>query len=119
MVGDVQGIDEAESALSWSSDATLGLTKIASVPEQPGLLVLVRGGMTDPSRAYVVWAEAPDNLRYRARELAGYATVGPELGAVLLHPDLCFRYAVVHEEAARSRLLTGIRARIVDTSDKT
>ncbi len=115
MSRDVQVIDEAERALSWSSDATLGTSKIPSVPQEPGLLVLVRGA--DAGKAHVVWVEAPDNLRHRARELAGYATVGPELGALLLHPDLRFRYAVVHDEVARSGLLARLRARVADTPE--
>lgn len=109
----VQGADDGLE-LSWSSDAVFATPQIASVPEEPGLLVLVRG----EDAPYPVWAEAPDNLRLRALELAGHATVGPELGAILQHADLRFRYSLVASLAGRQRVLERLRARIADTHER-
>jgi hypothetical protein len=105
----------ADAGLEWSDDAVLATPQITSIPEAPGLLVLVRGATSEAGR--VVWAEAPENLRVRARELGGHATVGPELAAVLQYPDLRFRYALVHVTVARTRFLERLRASMAATTE--
>ena len=109
----VKETNEPEHDLSWSPDAVFAGPQLGSVPEEPGLLVLVCGGSGGAVGPAVVWVEAPDNLRLRARELGGYATVGPELGALLLRPDLRFRYAVVKDDGVRGVVLERLRERVV------
>jgi hypothetical protein len=117
MSSSAQESNDTDLALSWSNDAVFATPQIASVPEEPGLLVLVRGEPAGPGDPYPVWVEAPDNLRVRARELAGHATVGPELGAILQHADLRFRYALVQGAVTRQRALERIRTSIVHDHD--
>lgn len=114
----MQGNNDADLELSWSKDAVFATPQIASMPEEPGLFVLVRGGGSDATQPFIVWAEAPDDLRFRARELAGHATVGPELGAILQHADLRFRYAVVHDPIARHRAIERLREQMPSASDE-
>ena len=108
--------NDADVTTSWSDDAVLALSQLASVPEEPGVLVLVRVTSETGRADVVVWAEAPDNLRLRARELAGHATVGPELGAILLQTDVRLRYAIIREPVKRQALLERLRDRISTTT---
>jgi CBS domain-containing protein len=104
---------DAELDTSWSNDEPLDPSvALPAVPEEPGVLLLVRGGVDCDE--VPVWAEATANLRSRVRELvAGRAVAAPALAEILRGGSLRFRYSVVADEGRRATILERVRDRLV------
>jgi CBS domain-containing protein len=103
---------DAELGTSWSSDEVLGASSgSVAVPEEPGVLLFVRGGAGRDETP--IWADAAENLRSRVRELeAGRADVAPPLAELRRSGRVRFRYAVVLEESRRAALAQRLRDRM-------
>jgi CBS domain-containing protein len=103
---------DAELGTSWSSDEVLGASNGSlTVPEEPGVLLLVRGGVESDETP--VWAAAAESLRALVRALeAGRADVAPALAEIQRSGHLRFRYAVLIEESGRAALAQRLRDRM-------
>jgi ribosomal protein L30/L7E len=99
---------DEELRVSWSDDTPLDVEHIARAPREPGVFVLVSGGVgqfeTD------VWAEGTNGVRGRLLELLG-SPQEPALGAVLAHGALRYRTAIVLDSVKREAMVTRIRDR--------
>ena len=58
---------DRDTALHWSDDLPMVETTLPDTTQEPGILVLVHGGVGQPER--VVWAEACDSVRRRLQTM--------------------------------------------------
>jgi CBS domain-containing protein len=96
---------DRETGLSWTDDLPLELDEIEAAPDGPGVLVLLHGGAGVAER--VLWAESPETVRHRLKEMLTTTQPGL-LGAWLEHGGLRFRAASAPDAGERSDVLTGI-----------
>lgn len=94
-----------ETGLSWTDDLPLELDEIHTAPDGPGVLVLLHGGAGVAER--VLWAESPESVRNRLKEMLTTAQPGL-LGAWLEHGGLRFRAASAPDAAERADSLAAI-----------
>lgn len=106
------------TGLSWSQDAALEESRVATVPDRPGLFVLVEGGV---GRAEVeLWFEETEDLRARVGALArGGSQEPPRLAAILERAAgrLRFRLAVCADAEERGRALRRLRGVFLARAD--
>lgn len=101
---------DGELNVSWSDDTPLDLDHVARAPREPGVFVLVSGGVgayeTD------VWSEASNGVRGRLAEIVTTPQQGPGLAAVLASGALRYRTAIVLDSVKREAMVDRLRARI-------
>jgi hypothetical protein len=96
---------DRETGLSWTDDLRLELDEIRAAPDVPGVLVLLHGGAGVAER--VLWAESPDSVRHRLKEMLTTAQPGL-LGAWLEYGGLRFRAASAPDPAERAEALAAM-----------
>jgi CBS domain-containing protein len=106
---------DPESNVWWSSDEVLEESSLGRLPEEPGVLLLVRGGMGRSEE--VVAAEATGDVRSRVRELLGIRASrrsgSLRLERILGQDDhLRIRHAVVADMGERSAIARRLQERI-------
>jgi CBS domain-containing protein len=96
----------------WSSDEVFEPSSMASLPKQPGVFLLVRGGVDRSEDC--VWAEATTNVRTRATELLSERPRNdpPRLEEILRVPNLRVRYAIIRDETEQRTLVRRLRERM-------
>lgn len=93
---------DAETGVVWTDDLVLDDASIASVPDGPGVLVLVHGGRGVPETP--VWAESTNSLRTRLYDLRSEPQPEPILAHWLRLDHLRFRAASIPDAETRRRL---------------
>ncbi|MCA9650670.1 MAG: CBS domain-containing protein [Myxococcales bacterium] len=90
--------------LEWSGDEALTETGVLAAPEGPGVFVLLRVPLDQPST--VVWAQSATDLRGRLTDL--FEDPPPRLARHLERGQLHFRAAAVPDEGQRRRALLSV-----------
>jgi CBS domain-containing protein len=104
--------NEPELEIAWSSDHLLGApSALSTVPSEPGVLVLLRGGVEQDEA--IVWTEPADDVRLRLRDIASDGpALAPALAELVRSGRARFRYALVRDDAKRASVARRLQERM-------
>jgi CBS domain-containing protein len=98
---------DPETSLRWSDDLPVGKAALLETPDEPGILVLVHGGVGQAER--VVWAEVCSSVRGRLSRMLNESENLPSyLREWLAAGTLRVRFAETHDAAKRMTALRNV-----------
>jgi hypothetical protein len=88
--------------ITWTDDTPLETEHVEGVPETPGVLAIVQGGVA--LFESIVWAEACNNVRARLLEML-VVPQDPPLARILARGNLRFRTSCIAEPERREEIV--------------